>query len=173
MLSLILPFIGVFGWLTMEKQLLRKEVKHSLMSQTPNEELVQLRINKKDTLRILKWKHSKEFEYKGEMYDIVRRSYTQSDVVYFVWWDNEETELNQKLDGLTAFLFDQSPQKKRSSKQFSFLFSLLFFEKDEINILPRILEKHKDVFVYHDLSSEIYMNVITPPPLCISRSYQV
>lgn len=163
-LSLTAPFVGVFGWLSMEKHLLRKEIKHELMASVSDEELKPLSFKKEDTLLILNWEHAKEFEYKGEMYDVVRRSYTKDSVTYYAWWDHEETELNQKLDRLTASLFEKSPEKKRSSQHFSFFLTQLFIEFHEVLFQPRPIDIGKDYFAYNELLSEPFISISTPPP---------
>ncbi len=164
-LSITAPFVGLFGWLSVEKQMLRKEVKHQLMSVTSNEELKTLQFEYDDTLKLLKWEHEKEFEYDGEMYDVVRRSYSTGKVTYHVWWDHEETVLNQKLDRLTTSLFNKSPEKKRTSQQLSFFLLQLFISQNETVIHPLLNVKRKEVFAYQDLKSKRFIDVSTPPPI--------
>src|SRR5690554_5973372 len=96
-LALTLPFIGVYGWLKFEKAAVRKSVKHRLMEGIPKDELIQFTFALEDTAKVLNWIHSKEFEYQGEMYDIVTRYYSKDSVKYDLWWDHEETELNKNM----------------------------------------------------------------------------
>lgn len=164
-ITLTTPFVGLFGWFTIEKHMLRKEVKHQLMSITSNEDLKTFQFDYDDTLKLLTWEHEKEFEYKGEMYDIVRRSYSKGIVTYHVWWDHEETVLNQKLDRLTTSLFNTSPEKKRTSQQMYFFLLQLFISQNETAIHPLLNTKRNESFTYQDLKSRPFIDVSTPPPI--------
>jgi len=133
-LALTLPFIGVYGWLNFEKSAVRKSVKHRLMEGIPKDELVQFTFAKKDTAIILKWIHSKEFEYQGEMYDIVTRYYSEDSVKYDLWWDHEETELNRKLAQLTNALINQNPEEQSRTNYINFVIKSMLFENQQVVI---------------------------------------
>ena len=130
-LALTLPFIGVYGWLKFEKSAIRKSVKHRLMEGIPKDELVQFSFANEDTLIVLNWKHSMEFEYKGEMYDIVTRYYTEDSVTYDLWWDHEETELNRKLAQLTNGLINQNPVEQTKTNYLAFVMNTMFCENKQ------------------------------------------
>src|SRR5690554_5590213 len=96
-LALILPFIGVYVWLKLKKSEVRKSVKHRLMKGIPKDELIQFTFALEDTAKVLNWIHSKEFEYQGEMYDIVTRYYSKDSVKYDLWWDHEERSEERRV----------------------------------------------------------------------------
>lgn len=163
-LSLTVPFLSVFSWLSIEKKAVRKEMKHQIMEVTSNDELISFTFEQKDTLKVLKWKHSKEFEYKGEMYDIVRREYENNHVTYYLWWDHEETALNGKLDKLTAALFDQSPSKERSSQQLSFFLTHLFVEESDLFSINLQLKDQNQFYHYSSHYTGFNPGPTCPPP---------
>lgn len=92
------------------------------------EELVTLGFSKPEAAGMLKWKHSKEFEYGCKMYDVVYVSETADSIFYSCWEDNEETALNRKLRELVAVAMGHNQQQKERQRLVSGFFSGLFFE---------------------------------------------
>lgn len=80
------------------------------------EELVLLKFKKSEINSKIKWEHSKEFEYKGEMYDIAKMEIKGDTIYYWCWWDYKETELNNKLDNLLNFVLGHDTKRKESIK---------------------------------------------------------
>lgn len=162
--SLSVPFLGVFGWLSVEKYKLRKKVKHTIMEHVSNDELVSFTFKISDTSKLLRWEHDREFEYEGEMYDVVRRVYNYDQVTYHLWWDSKETELNQKLDNLTAALMNNSPSKERSTQQLSLFVSNLFLEELPCMEYPEIFEETTDKFYFSNSYISNCLSIPSPPP---------
>ncbi len=53
----------------------------------------------------LRWEHSKEFEYKGKMYDVFKSKNDKDSVFYWCWLDKEETKLNTQLKSVLTSLY--------------------------------------------------------------------
>jgi hypothetical protein len=168
--SLSVPFISVFSWLQIEKSTLRREVKHQIMDLTRDEELITFTFHKNDTLKTLDWEHPGEFEYQGEMYDVVRREYQDDKVTYHLWWDHEETILNRQLTDLTTSLFNHSPAKEKSSKQLSFFFDHLYADQMKAEITKATITAIDSSFYYLSISGNHTPEVQSPPP-CDSRFF--
>jgi hypothetical protein len=115
-LGLCAPVVLSFNYLRIQKKLIRKEVKHHLIEQTKLDDLVLLSFSVEESQEILKWKHEKEFEFDGEMYDVVKRESRGDSLFYWCWWDHEETQLNRQLDILLAKALGSHPDHK-SQKQ--------------------------------------------------------
>lgn len=165
-LALTLPFIGIYGWLKFEKAAVRKSVKHKLMEGIPKDELVQFTFSHKDTSVVLDWKHSMEFEFQGEMYDIVTRYYTEDSVKYDLWWDHEETALNKKLASLTNALINQNPEEQSKSDYVNFVIRSMYCFNGEIVLeIPFQQEIYSSPYV-NDKSSLIIRGTqpLSPPP---------
>jgi hypothetical protein len=93
----ILPFSAAFTSLKWEKASLRRAVKERMMKTEDESSFVHLAFANEEMAEQLEWEHSREFEYRGEMYDVVRQE-TRNDSTFFtLWWDTDETELNRKL----------------------------------------------------------------------------
>lgn len=101
-LGLVAPLVLSYHYLRVQKKLIRKEVKYHLIEQTKLDDLVLLRFSIAESQEKLKWKHEKEFEFEGEMYDIVERENRGDSLFFWCWWDHEETQLNRQLDILLA-----------------------------------------------------------------------
>jgi hypothetical protein len=54
-----------------KQQTIRKEIKHFIKNGVPQNELITIELNASNKMDF-DWKHSREFSYKGGMYDVVR-----------------------------------------------------------------------------------------------------
>ncbi|PKR82202.1 hypothetical protein CW751_02400 [Brumimicrobium salinarum] len=165
-LALTLPFVGVYGWLKFEKSAVKKSVKHRLMEGIPKEELVQFTFALKDTATLLDWKHGKEFEYRGEMYDIVTRNYKVDSVVYDLWWDHEETALNKKLATLTNQLLNRNPDEQSRRNYLAHIQKTMYNEVNSIIVQPLspLSLKSTTFTELTNLYRSISLQPISPPP---------
>lgn len=164
MCLLSIPFLSVFGWLSLEKHKVRREVKHKIMEHVSNDELISFSFKLEDTTQLLRWEHSGEFEYQGEMYDVIRRAYHGDSITYFLWWDHEETKLNRKLTQLTMSLLNQSQSKEQSSQQLAYFLSHLFLNEPFAFEHAVFMEDHIHLFRYAMRQSSIYAKTPCPPP---------
>lgn len=122
---LVLPVCGLFLWMKIEKHSIRKEVKESIIAGMSKTDLVALEFNIEETTKLLKWKHSREFEYEGQMYDVVEYEITGNYITYWCWKDDKESEINKKLDNLVTDAIGQNPQARKNQLRFlNFLTSL-------------------------------------------------
>lgn len=111
-LCLATPFAVTFLCVQVQKKQIRRSVKHQMMEGMDRDQLVLLTFDRQTAARELRWKHAKEFEYRGRMYDIVE-SERQGEVTrYWCWPDDEETELNGKVREIAAIALGQHPQNQ-------------------------------------------------------------
>ena len=126
--SLIFVLMGSFVGLQLQRQAVRKVVKWKMLEGIPANQLVCLKFSKTNVDDLLNWKHSKEFSYKEEMYDIVYKKETTDSVFYYCWWDHEETTLNKKLSALIYVALNQNASGKAASSKLQVLLQVLFFQ---------------------------------------------
>ncbi len=126
---LVVPWAATFSYLHYAKRTVRKEVKHRMLAQIDKNELVHLTFAVADVDSLLKWEHAKEFEFKGEMYDVVQLEKKGDSIAYWCWHDAEESRLNKKLDGLLANLIDSNPFEHNKNKTTQEFFKKLFFNQ--------------------------------------------
>ncbi len=134
--SLVFVLMGSFIGLQLQRKVVRKSVKWKMLEGIPADQLVCLKFSKSNVDDLLYWKHSKEFSYKEEMYDIVYKKETTDSVFYYCWWDHEETALNKKLSALLYVALNQNAAGKSTNDKLHLLLQVLFFQstsKPEFN----------------------------------------
>jgi hypothetical protein len=156
----------MFLYLHFEKAALKREIKWKMVAGIDQNELVLLKFSKEEAEKQLRWEHSNEFEYEGQMYDVVSKEIKGDTIYYRCWWDHEETALNKKLQELVAQTFDKDKDKQRTQKQLtnyfqSFFCSTLFEWQATV---PEDLVEIYQTIVYEDNFSTIRLSPPTPPP---------
>ena len=96
-----------------------------MMQGMGKERLVRLAFTKGQVDTLLRWEHAREFEFQNQMYDVLEQKNQGDSIVYWCWWDQEETLLNRNLDDLANKAFTKDPQKQKAQDQlFQFLKSI-------------------------------------------------
>lgn len=159
LLSLIVPVGATVLFLRHQRTRIRKEVKHRIMAGLDREDLVLLRFSSGE-LSELKWKHSREFEYRGFMYDIVERETRGDTTSFWCWLDRAETALNQQLHELYEIAFNQNPENRKSQQRLFSFFRSLFLEQNNPEA-PLVEALSTANFAYN----HNYGGFITQPPV--------
>ncbi len=102
LLSLFTPFSATYLWLHIQKVLVKKKVKAELIAGIDKSELAHFTFSQSQLKTDLRWEHDREFEYNGEMYDIVETEMLGDSIHYICWHDKAETQLNRRLQTLIA-----------------------------------------------------------------------
>ena len=163
---LVLPFVATYTHLKVEKKQLRRSVKHKIIAGIEKEELVFLSFSKNDVEKMLEWEHSKEFKFRGEMYDVVTTEETNDSISFWCWWDNEETLLSQKLALTLCGLLPMNAESSKTIQNLADYSRSLYIStikglcpSDKVILL-------KDEYCEYKISySSIYIEVPTPPPI--------
>ncbi len=156
-----MPFGLVTTLLQLEKASIRRVVKHQLMESENDRDFVLLTIANQDLNTLLEWEHEREFEYLGEMYDVVR-SETRTDSTYFVlWWDHDETEINKKLARLVKSKQASDSPNPVAKKLVDFeIVSLSEDISEETLHVPSVIQND----CYRESFLQIYLSLPDPPP---------
>lgn len=120
------PAAVTFIWLQHRKAVVRKEVKWKMIAGIDKSELVYFQFSQKESQAKLKWKHSKEFEFNGEMYDVVKKITSSNSIQYWCWWDHEETKLSKQLSKLLVGAFQSDVPSKDKKQQIVSFYKSLF-----------------------------------------------
>ncbi len=137
LISLFVPFSATYLWLHIQKRLIKKEVKAKLIRELDKSELTHFIFSKAQAKTDLRWEHHKEFEYKGEMYDVVETEVKGDSIHYVCWHDKAETKLNQRLKTLIAKATSSTPeQQERESLCYQLLKSLVMQSETELWLKP-------------------------------------
>lgn len=142
-ICLVAPLVATFTFLHHQKASVRKELKHRIIDGVDRDELVLLKFTIAESRTKLRWKHTKEFEFAGQMYDIVEKQISGDTIYYWCWWDHEETRLNRQLDDLVAKVLGNNPQRKdRQDKTIEFLKKLYCNNSIEFAMLMKEVKLH-------------------------------
>ena len=106
--------------------MVRKTVKRQLIAGMNPDELVLLKFTPEAAKTALHWEHSREFEYQGQMFDVVKTETRGDTIFYHCWRDHAETELNQKIQALVANALHNNPQHQENQARLSCFFKSLF-----------------------------------------------
>jgi hypothetical protein len=167
-LSVFAPFFVAFTVLQHEKKMVKKQLKWRMIEGLHRDELVLLSFTEAEKHELLRWKHTKEFEFKGEMYDIVEVEVVGDTTHYWCWWDHEETQLNRQLNQVVAFAFGQNPQSNdRRSKVLMFFKTLYFSFKPDTHRLWTMARSHCECGYCEALFKGWPMAPPVPPPECV------
>lgn len=148
-----------------QQKQVKREVKWKLIEGVDRSELVLFKFTEEDKKTQLSWKHSKEFEYKGEMYDIAETELHGDTTYYWCWWDYEETTLNKQLDQLFSFALGNSPVHKQNQEKIIQIFKSLYFVEEDSVVCVTCIEPSSsffDTYRFHYLNHSISQD--SPPP---------
>ncbi|WP_339701957.1 hypothetical protein [uncultured Marixanthomonas sp.] len=162
LLCLLLPSAGTYVWLTFHKKSLKKEVKWKLIAGIDKEELVLLKFSKTEIDKKVRWEHAKEFEYKGQMYDIVETNITKDSIAYWCWWDYEETKLNKDLNKIFSGVLKTDTETNEKRKRLINFYRTLFVQSKPVwQLYTAGTDTLKEKIIY---STIYYKSISFPPP---------
>jgi len=162
---LTLPFIGSVSWLNYQKKKVKRQVKHQIIAGIDKEDLVLLTFSLDNAENKLKWKHSKEFEYNGSMYDIVEADTSGNNINYWCWWDYEETKLNKQLTKLLAQYLSNNTENKAAKNQLNKFFDTLFYLKNNPWKTAIIIHQKNLFNLYLNNYESLNISPSSPPPI--------
>jgi hypothetical protein len=146
-----------------QRKQIKRELKKKLIAGIDKSELVHLKFSLKEK-EDLEWKHSKEFKYKGQFYDVVETELQDDSVMYICWWDYEETHLYKKLDEMLAKAFGNNSTQKENNKRLNDFFKSLYFTEG-LSICSYPNQDIADFNSPYSINySSIYLKVPFQPP---------
>ena len=90
--------VGLFFIFKAQQYQVRQEIKQHIKKGIPENELTQIIVTPENKNQ-LNWEHEKEFRYKSEMYDVVKKEIIDgTTILYYCIADNQETTLFANLD---------------------------------------------------------------------------
>tara|TARA_R100000005_G_scaffold96660_1_gene85670 strand:- start:19180 stop:19638 length:459 start_codon:yes stop_codon:yes gene_type:complete len=103
-------------------------------------EMVHLAFTEAQIKTDLRWEHDREFEYRGQMYDIISSEIKGDTTYFYAYWDKLESIINHKLNELiTLHLGGEADEKDESQLVVSLLKALYIHpNQDAAKILEKI-----------------------------------
>jgi len=151
-------------WLNLQKKQVKREVKWEIIEGIDRSELVLIQLSKSEVEEKLEWEHSKEFEFEGEMYDVVEFEVTPDSIKYWCWWDHEETALNKNLADVVNNLLGNHPDRKEKEQKLISFYQSLFSEKIFQWQALRFARKSNTLTEYEFILKAFINSVPSPPP---------
>jgi hypothetical protein len=165
-ISLGLPFVGSWVWLDYQKNQVRRTVKHRIMEGLPKEVLTALSFTI-DQSSALKWKHSKEFEFQGHMYDVVYTESSNGRMTYWCWHDKEETHFNKQIQDLIASEWMHRPDRLPQQKNLAKIWNIKPIVPQRIQISPQnTLIFNSNHVTKFERILPLFLDFDSPPPEC-------
>ena len=164
LLCLVAPITTAYTVLKKQQKKVKREVKWKLIEGVDRNELVLLKFTEEEKRTQLDWTHSKEFAYKGEMYDIAETEVYGDTTYYWCWWDYEETALNKQLDQLFAIALGNSPSHKKNQEKMVQLFKSLYFIEDSIAVASVDFREAKNTTFYFWMNEPTGVSHTHSPP---------
>ena len=157
------PFWLFFSLLQYEKYVVKEEIKKAIVAGIDKSELELLRFSKEETTK-LEWEDSKEFEYMGEMYDVVETEIKGDSIYYLCWWDYEETKLNKQLDLLVKQATSSNHRNRERTERLQNLLSSFYINSD-FNLKDFNNNESKNIYSRYQINySTRNISPDTPPP---------
>jgi hypothetical protein len=161
---LTIPFWGSYLFFQFTKNKIKQEVDCLLKSNSENIVLIELAFSLEQAQNELIWEHSREFEFNGQMYDIVSQRRLGDSVYYTCYPDHKETRLNTEKDKLISRAMDNDPFQKQQKQRIINFFKTVF-QKNEFTWSPVIEAPsiiHYSLFTIHH---SLYLpSPPSPPP---------
>ena len=143
LLCLIVPFLASWQFLSGRIREVKEEVAQNINTEKYEEEKVLLKFTSEDSSKLY-WEHSREFEYKGEMYDVIRFEKKGDTIWYWCYWDQKETKLKRDLAQLVIRILPPTDQQQKAQDSILQFFKSLYpnFPKEiKVSIDPSIASK--------------------------------
>jgi hypothetical protein len=125
----VVPISTMLVWVHFQQIIIKKQVKEQIIAGIDRKQQVLLEFSTVASLQKLQWKNSREFSYKGQLYDIVEQGVKGNVTYYWCWKDNKESEVEKHFQDLLSKTLSKDPQKKDNQNRLNnFLKSLFYAE---------------------------------------------
>lgn len=161
---MVVAFTGHFGLFKAKQYEARKEIKAMIKAGVPDSLRVNFYLDEiQSNPSVFIWIHSKEFRYKGQMYDVVSQKEENGRVVLSCIHDVKESGLFADLDKMIQRQMNGDAQHQNSRQQWIKLFQSLFYdESPQITNHQFAFQQH--TFFFHVNCLSISSNPESPPP---------
>ena len=107
-----MPLLLLFLVLKSQILAVRESVDEKYEEGFESDRIQTFRFTQREIRENLRWEHDREFEYKGQMYDVIERKTIDGLIMLTVYADHEETELKLKM----AHLLHENPDEAEDEK---------------------------------------------------------
>ena len=127
----------------------------------PTEDQMVWKFSIADSKSKLEWEHSREFEYKGEMYDVIRSEQRGDTMWYWCYWDRKETKLKKQLNILALNLLGPGATHRNHGQQIHEFFKAFYFPVNNSETPVALEASHSRCITPYHFS--LTLHKIAPP----------
>lgn len=151
-----------------KESIMHKEyVRNNMLSDISEEEKCILQFSIHDAKNNLHWEKPDEFEYKGEMYDVISSKQIRDSVIFICYHDKKESRLKESYAELLINSFGNDLQKEQQSR-IKIFFNVLYLPAG-ISDLPATFESTAQTrSTTRELLNKFRQKPPAPPPKSLS-----
>lgn len=124
--AFLLPSLLTLGSLELRRAQVREAVAATIRKGLPPAEVVRLSFSIASARQELDWEHSREFAYRGQMYDIIAVDWEGDSVHYTCYWDHAESLIKNELRQFWMGIFQSDPLQQAASARWFYYFTQLY-----------------------------------------------
>jgi hypothetical protein len=137
---LLIVLAGIGGYyplFKLEQWHLRQEVKAQIKQGLNKKDLHRVEVTLKDQGEIIWERRGEEFEYRGNMYDVVHADTVGQTIIYYCIDDRAENELSDKLERMMEQEHGKYPSRHKTSSFIKLLSAFVYLVNDRISFEQR------------------------------------
>lgn len=164
--SFLFNYFGVFTFFKVQQLVIRREIKRQIKAGVPDEELHILSFSASEADRLEWEEEGREFRWKGQMYDVVRKEIAGNTVHYYCINDSEETELFLALDDMVRKYIDDDtgPVSSTTRKVTKAVKSLKFSTTEASHLALNVVSQVAFESFDSTFPSSPFIELSGPPP---------
>ena len=160
-----IPFAGAYLWMVAQVYIQKSTIQEKIRSESKFDNNVLLSFSKKDAETKLEWEHSREFKYRGEMYDVIRSETIGDSIKYLCYHDKKETQLKKCMNEILVLFSGSNSSNQGRSQVLVQFFHSLFPPDNNYNRLPVIAyPNHKPAISQDEILLQGYRYPPFHPP---------
>jgi len=154
----------MFALLEYQKSQLKEDLKLELLAGIDKGKLTLLKFSEQEKQTKLDWENAHEFEYDGYMCDVVEIKTIGDTTFYWVLEDEDETELNKKLNKLVAFALGNNPDNEENQIVLLKFFKSLYITETQTTNSYALYQTKSNYFFVQRFCNTISNTPFVPPP---------
>jgi hypothetical protein len=159
--------MGYYFYLHLEKKKIRKEVKEGILGGLSDSKLVKFELTEAQANLYFTWIHSREFKFKERLYDIVRQSVVGDTLIYWCWPDDQETQIEDRINTLVKRTLAHEHQDKENRQSLTKIFKLVFIANEQHWNGTTSYKFNNHTYEYPQQKIHaFYISPPVPPPQC-------
>lgn len=163
-LCFIIPAISVYIFLLAEKENIKKINREKVLTENNFNNWIKIELTEEEAQELIEWENDHEFEYKHNMYDVVKKEKSGEHLIYWCYQDEEESFVNEQIGELFSYLSGTHSTRPETRHLLEKIFKKLYCstqgEKTLFLVFTFLSRTTTQLGYCSDLSSE----VPTPPP---------